>query len=98
MDIQKLYDSLDIDEKQLLANIIWKDKTFADTAESFARILAGAKIGMSIRLYHVLIRMNDIPLSIIQEKHITGMRNAGLKCWYEFEELRENYYKNFKIK
>jgi hypothetical protein len=42
--------------------------------------------------------MNDIPLSIIQEKHITGMRNAGLKCWYEFEELRENYYKNFKIK
>jgi hypothetical protein len=98
MDIHKLYDSLDIDEKQLLANIIWKDKTFADTAESFARTLAGAKIGMSIRLYHVLIRMREMPLSIIKENDITSMRNAGMKCWNEFEQLRENYYKNFKIK
>jgi hypothetical protein len=111
MDIQKLYDSLDVDEKQLLEKILAKqmflnsklkalskDKTFADTAQSFAWAMNGAKIGMSIRLFHVLISMREMPLSIIEKKDITSTRNAGMKCWQEFEKLRENYYKNLKIK
>jgi hypothetical protein len=110
MDIQKLYDSLDVDEKQLLEKILAKqmflnsklkalskDK-IADTAQSFAWAMNRAKIGMSIRLFHVLISMREMPLSIIEKNDITSTRNAGMKCWQEFEKLRENYYKNLKIK
>jgi hypothetical protein len=103
--ILQLYNFLSIDTKLKLLELLNNDLDLIRRRDNI-KISKWLDImqdkNMSVRLYNCLFRGSrycdiwDKGINDIEEMDIMNLRNAGKKCWEEFEKLREEYNQSIK--
>jgi hypothetical protein len=103
--IIQLYNFLSIDTKLKLLELLNNDLDLIRRRDNI-KISEWLQImqykNMSVRLYNCLSRGSryddiwDKGINDIEEMDIMNCRNAGKKCWEEFEKLRQEYNKSIK--
>jgi DNA-directed RNA polymerase alpha subunit len=103
--ILELYNFLSIDTKLKLLELLNNDLDLIRRRDNikireWLDIMQDKK--MSVRLYNCLCRgsryddIRDKGINDVDEQDIISIRNAGKKCWEEFEKLREEYNESVK--
>ena len=105
MNILQLYNFLSIQTKIELLDLLNNDAEVINFNHNI-KISEWLKImkdkDISMRLYNSLYsslhyhNLRDIRINDIDKMDIITLRNAGKKCWQEFEMLREQYNANIK--
>jgi hypothetical protein len=100
MNILQLYNFLSIETKIELLDLLNNDEgviNFKYNIKISEWLETMRDKNMSVRLYNCLYsasrydRLRDTRINDIDEYDIMVLRNAGKKCWQEFERLREEY-------
>jgi hypothetical protein len=100
MNILQLYNFLSTETKIELLDLLNNDDkviNFKNNIKISEWLETMHDKNMSVRLYNCLYsasrydRLRDKRLNDIDEIDIIVLRNAGKKCWQEFEKLREEY-------
>ena len=103
--ILQLYNFLSIDTKLKLLELLNNDLDLIRRRDNikiseWLEIMQDKK--MSMRLYNCLYFASryddwrDKRINDIEEMDIMNLRNAGKKCWEEFEKLRQEYNESIK--
>lgn len=103
--ILQLYSFLSIETKVKLLELLNNDSDLIrrrDNISIHEWLYIMKDKNISVRLYNCLFnsdRYDDIHgklINDIEEMDIMKLRNAGKKCWEEFEKLREEYNESIK--
>lgn len=103
--ILQLYSFLSIETKVKLLELLNNDSDvipnpYNITFQDWLHIVEEKK--MSVRLYNCLYfgrkdkDLKEMPINDIDKEDIISIRNAGVKCWQEFEKLRQEYNESIK--
>jgi hypothetical protein len=103
--ILQLYNFLSIDTKLKLLELLNNDLDLIRRRDNikiseWLEVMQDKKI--SVRLYnclHFASRFDgwqDKRINDVEDMDIMNLRNAGKKCWQEFEKLRQEYNESIK--
>jgi hypothetical protein len=105
MNIFQLYNFLSIENKIELLDLLNNDEEVIIFNHNI-KISKWLEImkykDISIRLYNCLYsvscshNLQDIRINDIEKMDILSKKNAGKKCWEEFQKLREEYNQSIK--
>ena len=104
MNIFQLYNFLSIENKIELLDLLNNDAeviSFNHNIKISEWLEMMKYKDISIRLYNCLYsfschNLRDIRINDIEKMDILSKKNAGKKCWQEFEKLREEYNATIK--